>query len=388
MAAPERFRIEIPERELDELRERLDGVRWAGDFANEQWQYGAEAGCLRELAAYWRDGFDWRAQEAAMNVWPHYRVVLDGVPVHYMYVRGTGPAPVPIVLSHGWPWTFWDFHKIVGPLADPAAHGGDAADAFDVVVPSLPGYGFSSPLSVPGINFWRTAELWVRLMCDVLGYERFGAHGGDWGALITAQLGHAHAQRLLGIHTNLPVPLDLFGGGGPGDADYAVDEQDRLARTKRFWQTEGGYYALQTTKPQTAAFALEDSPAGLLAWIVEKRRTWSDCDGELERRFTRDELLTTVSLYWFTRTIGTSMRYYYEAFHHPWRAAHDRQPVVEAPAAISVFPGEVIYMARSWVERYFDVRERTEHASGGHFAPMEEPQALVEDLRGFFRRFR
>src|SRR5260221_2373884 len=227
----EPFTIAIPEEALTDLRERLTKVRWPLDFANEQWQYGTNLGYLKELVDYWLHKYDWRAQERAMNAFSHYKTTIDGVPIHFIHEPGKGPNPTPLILSHGWPWTFWDLAKVIRPLADPAAFGGDPADAFDVVVPSLPGFCFSSPLTKPGINWWRTADLWVTLMRDVLGYSKFAAEGGDWGAFVTQQLGHKYPQHLIGVYLTLAIPMDFFSGGGFKESDYGPDEQPALQRT-------------------------------------------------------------------------------------------------------------------------------------------------------------
>ena len=382
------FTVNVPDAELADLRERLRRTRLAPEFANDDWRYGANGDYLRELLRYWESGYDWRQHERAINSVPNFKTSIDGVPIHFIHQKGKGPQPIPLILSHGWPWTFWDWHKVIGPLSDPAAHGGDAADAFDVVIPSLPGYGYSSPLTTTGINFWRTADLWVTLMRDVLGYDKFAAGGGDWGAILTAQLGHRYARHLIGIYLHLMVPLDVFNAPFPGAEVFAPEEMALHERNQNFFARETGYSALQATKPQTLAIALNDSPAGLAAWIVEKRRTWSDCGGDVERRFSKDDLLTTLSIYWHTQTFGTSARYYYECVNNPWRPAHTRSPVVEAPTGIGVFPDEVVLLPRSWAERYYNLKHWTEMKSGGHFAPMEEPQALVEDIRKFYRGLR
>lgn len=384
----EPFTIAIPEDALRDLRERLAKTRWPHDFANDQWQYGTNLAYLKELVEYWLHQYDWRAQEKAMNAFANYKTTIDGMPIHFIHEPGKGPNPMPLILSHGWPWTFWDFHKVIRPLTDPAAFGGDPKDAFDVVVPSLPGYGFSTPLTTPGMNFWRTADLWVQLMQDVLGYNKFAAQGGDWGALITAQLGHKYADRLIGCHINLMAPLNVFIGGMPEASEYGPDEKGWYEKNVNFFTAESGYSALQTTKPQTLAFALNDSPVGLCSWILEKRRTWSDCEGNVEKRFSKDDLLTTMTLYWLTQSYGTSARYYYEATHNPWQPAHNRTPVVEAPTAVAVFLKEVILMPRKWAERYYNLKRWTVMPSGGHFAPMEEPERLVDDVRAFFRTLR
>lgn len=383
----EPFVIDIPGAILEDLKTRLAATRWTDDFSNDGWEYGANAAYIRELAEYWLNEYDWRARERLMNGFSHFRTEIEGVPVHFIHERGKGPKPVPIILNHGWPWSFWDFSKVIGPLADPAAHGGDPADAFDVIAPSLPGYAFSTPLRRTGLNFWNTADLWVQLM-ERLGYERFASQGGDWGSFITAQLGHKHAERLIGVHITTPVPLDFMSGGGPDPSDYTPEEKDKLGRMAQISSEGTGYFALQSTKPQTPAIALNDSPAGLLAWIVEKRRDWSDSGGDAEKRFTKDELIDTVMLYWVTQSYHTSARYYYEAAHNPWTPVHDRQPVVEAPTALAIFPAELVHPARAWAERYYNLQQWTEMEAGGHFAPMEEPQALVEDIRCFFRNRR
>jgi pimeloyl-ACP methyl ester carboxylesterase len=388
---PERFTIAVPDAVLADLKERLARTRWSPDFANETWSYGTNGAWLQELAAYWRDGYDWRRHEADINRFSHYRVTLDGVPVHFIHepARGVpGRRPLALILSHGWPWTFWDWHKVIGPLADPAAHGGDAADAFEVIVPSLPGFGFSTPLTVPGVDAVRTADLWQRLMVEVLGHARFAAHGGDWGAFVTAQLGHKFADNLVGIHLANGAPLDFFQTGWPGPEQYAPDEAGWWERSVRFFADGHGYSAIQSTRPQTLSFGLADSPVGLAAWLVEKRRDWSDCGGEVERCYSRDELLTHVMLYWVTQSIGTSARYYAEGVRHPWRPSHDRRPVVDVPTGIVRFDGDVCWWPRSGMEKAYDIRRWTRVPQGGHFAPIEQPGVLVEELRAFFRPLR
>jgi pimeloyl-ACP methyl ester carboxylesterase len=384
------FRIEIADEVLDDLRQRLAGTRWADDFGNVAWEYGSNGGYLRELIDYWQQRYDWRAHERLMNAFPHFRTEIDGLPIHFIHQPGTGKKPLPLILSHGWPWTFWDFQKIIRPLADPASCGADPDDSFDVVVPSLPGYGFSTPLLSTGVNAFRTADIWVELMQKVLGFQRFGAAGGDWGALITTQLGHKYPDALLGIYIHLMISLDVLSGGADAarPEDFAPDELPWQGRNQTFLTQESGYSSLQMTKPQTPAFALTDSPAGLAAWIVEKRRAWSDCAGNVESRFSKDDLLTTIMLYWATRSIGSSMRYYYEALHRPWVRSHQRWPVVEAPTGIAVLPNEVMLQPRRWAERYYNLQRWSVFPRGGHFAPMEEPERLVEELRTFFRPLR
>ena len=386
----EKFTVAIGDDVLADLTDRLNKTRWADDFANDDWRYGTNGNYLKELIDYWRNQYDWRKHEHAINAWPQFKTLIDEVPIHFIHVRGKGKPgvnPTPLILTHGWPWTFWDFQKVIGPLTDPAAYGGDPADAFDVVVPSLPGYGFSTPLRKPGVNWWQTADLWVQLM-EGLGYPRFAAHGGDWGAFVTAQLGHKYADRLIGTHFTIMIPLDMFSGGAVPAEYIGPEEVEQAARNQNFFLAETGYMALQSSKPQTPAFALNDSPAGLCAWILEKRRTWSDCGGDVETRFSKDDLLTTIMIYWVSQSYGTSARFYYEASHNPWQPSHNRNPVVEAPTAVTAFRNELVIQPRRWAESYYNLKRWTAFPKGGHFAAMEEPQALIGDIQAFFKSLR
>ncbi|HZH78912.1 MAG TPA: epoxide hydrolase [Archangium sp.] len=384
----EQFRISIPEDVLADLHQRLSRTRWAGDFGNENWAYGTEQGYLSELVRYWLEDFDWRAQEKALNAFNHYRTTLDGIPIHFLHERGQGPRPLPLVMTHGWPWTFWDMQKVIRPLTQPAEFGGDPRDAFDVIVPSLPGYGFSTPLTKTGVNWWRTADLWVRLMQEVLGYSKFAAYGADWGGLITGQLGHKYADRLVGVYLTGLAPLDVFTRGLPPPSAYGPDEQEALVRAMRFAQEGGGYMSIQSTRPQTLAYAMHDSPVGMCAWLLEKRRDWSDCGGNVESVFSKDDLLTTMTLYWATQSFDTAARYYYEATHHPWTPSHSRSRVIEAPTAVALFLKDLVQAPRRWAEEYCNLQRWTIFPAGGHFAPMEQPERLVEDIRAFFRPLR
>ncbi|MDB5982108.1 MAG: epoxide hydrolase [Pseudomonas sp.] len=384
----EQFQIEISDQQLDDLSQRLRLTRRSNDFANDQWDYGTNGNYLNELLEYWKEHYDWRQHEGEMNAYPHFRVQIEGVPIHFIHVRGRGRNPVPLILSHGWPWTFWDFRKLIGPLTDPVAYGGTEDDSFDVIIPSLPGFGFSTPLTTPGITSSRTADLWHTLMTEVLGYSRFGAHGSDFGLVVTEQLGHKYADSMIGIHVQGASPLDYFTGGAPLPTDYGPEDQARLAMNAKFAKSELGYMALQTTKPQTLAHALEDSPIGLCAWILEKRRTWSDCGGDVERCFSKDDLLTTVMIYWLTQSYGTSARYYYESAHHPWTPSHTRSPVVEAPTGVILFAKDIIGMPRQWAERYFNLKRWTTIDHGGHFGAAEQPDIFINEFREFFRPLR
>jgi pimeloyl-ACP methyl ester carboxylesterase len=382
------FEISIPQTPLDDLEDRLRRTRFAEDFGNDDWTYGVPTAYLRALVEHWIGRFDWRAQEAAMNRFAHFRAEVDGVLIHFIHEPGRGPAPLPLVLTHGWPWTFWDYEALIGPLTDPAAFGGDARDAFDVIVPSLPGTAFSSPLRRTGLGVVATADLWLGLMRDTLGYDRFAAGGGDSGAYVSARLGHAHPDHLIGIHLNFPATARMATLGSIRPEDYSPEERPWLADPPAQARGTTAHMAVHVEDPQTLAAAMNDSPAGLAAWMVERRRNWSDCEGDLERRFTKDQLLTTVSLYWLTGTFHTSVRFYAESFRQPWPVHHDRVPSIEVPTAVAVFPRELVRVPRRFMQRQVNLVRWTVMPRGGHFAPAEEPQLMIEDLRAFFRAFR
>jgi pimeloyl-ACP methyl ester carboxylesterase len=385
--AIESFRVAVAQAELDDLRERLTRTRWPREIGdNSAWQAGTSLAYLRELVDYWLSGYDWRAQEAAMNALPQFRTVIDDVPVHFVHVKGKGPRPMPLIINHGWPWTFWDMRKVIGPLADPAAHAGDPEDAFDVIAPSLPGFGFSSPLETPGMFFTPVADLWVKLMAR-LGYPRFATQGGDIGAFVSSMLGHRHPDRVIGVHLHLLLPIrDPY----PTAEDFAPEEQAWGLRNAQFMAEGSGYMAIQRTRPQTIAYGMNDSPAGLAAWLIEKRRAWADCGGDIESVFSKDDLITTVMIYWLTETYLSSAHHYSAASPQAIRAGfvHDRQPVVEAPTGVLQFEGDVFLQPRKWAERYFNLKSWNVEKHGGHFAPMERPEALVADLRNFLRPYR
>jgi pimeloyl-ACP methyl ester carboxylesterase len=384
--ALEPFRIHIADERLALLDERLRTTVWADDLAaaDDEWRYGVSGPYLHELMAYWRERYDWRAHESEMNGWPHVRGEVDGVTIHALHERGSGPAPLPLVLTHGWPWTFWDFAQLIEPLAHPERSGGDPADAFDVVVPSLPGSVFSSP-GRAGVGWRETAALWVGLMAE-LGYERFGAHGGDSGAYVTAQLAHEFPELLVGAHLTFPA-LRRSDLAGLSRDDFAPDEvaafdlQDRTPRNLTHFLTH-------TLEPQTLTWAMQDSPVGLAAWMLQRRRAWSDCDGDVERRFSKDELITSFALYWLTGSFGGSVRFYADSFGAPWTPSHDRQPTLQAPTGIAVFPRELVHVPRELAAKEANLVHWSPMDRGGHFAPAEEPELVVEDLRAFFRPLR
>jgi pimeloyl-ACP methyl ester carboxylesterase len=389
----EPFVLSVPDADLEELDRRLAATRFAPDVDNADGRYGVSTERLRELVAYWRDGFDWRAQEKAINELPMFLTEVQGQRLHFVHVRGRGPSPRPLLLSHGFPWTFWDFQRMIGPLTDPAAHGGDEADAFDVVVPSLPGFALSTPLSRSGINFSTAADLFAELMSR-LGYDRFLAHGGDWGAQVTAQLGHKYADRVAGIHL---TSLISFPAGWNSDRPWdlllkaadAASPENRAAVVA--WERKRvGHLVPQIVHPQTIAHAMNDSPAGLLAWLTERRIAWMDHQQSFEEVFPPDFLITTTMLYWLTQSYPSAARFYYEAATHPWSPAHDRTPVIQAPAGLSVFradnpPGATF----DWLPAmYADIAHQRLHEVGGHFGAMERPDDVVDDLRTTFRRLR
>ncbi len=382
------FEVNIEDTVLADLHDRLCKTRFPDDLDNDDWRYGTNTAYLKELVDYWISDYDWRKVEQEINTYANYRTEIDGIPIHFIHEPGIGPNPVPLILSHGWPWTFWDFKKVIGPLSDPAKFGGDPADAFDVIIPSLPGFGFSTPLTTTGINFWRTADLWSKLMRDELGYNRFAAQGGDWGSIISAQLGHKYAKQMIGVHLSLSFPLDFFVKGLPGEEEYADDEKQNYHHTQKKMLDASSHVSVQCTDPQTIASALHDSPVGLLSWLVERRRNWSDCNGDVENVFSRDDLITTAMIYWVTNSYVTSARFYWESAHHLWAPEHDRMPVVEAPTAVALFPQELCLMPRQFLQSYYNLKQLHTMPRGGHFAPAEQPELLVEDVREFFRTLR
>ena len=378
------YKIEIPDSVLDDLKSRLERTRWPDELPGTGWDYGSNLDYVKELVEYWRTKFDWHAQEKLINSFSHFKSKVDGLNIHFIHEKGKGPNPMPLVITHGWPGTFFEMYKVIPMLSDPASHGGDPADAFDVVAPSMPGYGFSDATDKRGLSVLSIGDLWAKLMSENLGYQRFAAQGGDWGARVTAKLGLSHGDKVIGIHTtstSSPTPYQ-----GPGTRELSEAEKAMLAQRVQWLADEGGYSHIQATKPQTLSYGLNDSPAGLAAWIVEKYRTWSDCGGDVESRFTKDELLTTITIYWVTQSINSSTRLYFESFFQAWDLAKDEK--IQVPVAIASFPRENSVPLREWAERSFNIQQWTDMPSGGHFAALEEPDRLVEDIRKFFRGLR
>ena len=380
---PEPFRLHVAESAIDDLRQRLARTRYPDRAPGEAWAYGTDVEYMTRLVDHWRDGFDWRAQEARLNAFPQFRVSLHGIDLHFLHVEGQGRDPCPLLLSHGWPGSVFEFLEILPRLTDPARFGGDPADAFTVIAPSLPGYGLSFAPGQARFGIEEIADCFADLMTGVLGFERFAAQGGDWGGFIASRLGAVHADKLIGIHLNLlGVRRDASMLSNP-----TPEEQAFLGELATWLKEETGYQWIQGTRPQTLAFALSDSPAGLAAWIVEKFRAWSDCDGDAERAIPRDAMLANIGLYWFTGCIGASFWPYYARMHGPWPIPDGK--TVDVPTGYAQFPREITRPPRSLAARaYTDIRRWTVMARGGHFAAMEQPAALAAEVQAFFRSLR
>ena len=376
------FAVDVPDLDITDLRERLARTRWNDDLPDSGWDYGTPAAYLRELCSYWAEDFDWRAAEKRINAWPQNRATIDGIDVHFLHVRSPEPAALPMLITHGWPGSVVEFLDVIGPLTDPAAHGGRAEDAFHLVVPSLPGFGWSGPTRRRGIDGETIAAAFGRLMED-LGYDRYVAQGGDIGALISTWLAVQHPDRVPAFHLNLlPVgpanPADPF--AGLSGADLATAQ-----RTFGFLAEDAGYWRIQETRPQTVGYGLTDSPAAQAAWIVEKLRAWTDCDGDVEAAFTRDQILTNISTYWFTRTATSAARFYFEN-NGPGRAKP--LPRTDVPCGYAEFPGEHFKMPRAYADASLNVVSWRAMPRGGHFAAMQVPDVYVEEVRRFFRDYR
>jgi pimeloyl-ACP methyl ester carboxylesterase len=376
------FRIEVPQEQLDDLHDRLDRTRWPAPLPGDDWDTGVPTAWLRELTEYWRTGYDWRAAEAALNEHPQYTTVIDGQRIHLLHVRSPEPDAFPLVITHGWPGSFVEFLDIIGPLTDPRAHGGDPADAFHLVIPSLPGFGFSGPTDASGWDTDRIARAWAELMRR-LGYERFGAQGGDLGAGVSPQLGRVAPDRVAGVHVN--------GGPGPlpprplpeGDlAELTELERDRIRHIEAFLQDEFGYIAIQSTRPQTLAYGLTDSPVGQLAWIMDKFREWTHPRTALpDKVVDRDRLLTNVMIYWLTGTAGSAA--YVGYARSSWGTSRPNSGV---PTGAIIFAEDVGILRYAETEN--TITRWTDVDHGGHFAALEEPRTLTADIRAFFRDLR
>ncbi|TWF54440.1 epoxide hydrolase family protein [Neorhizobium alkalisoli] len=377
------FRINVPDEDISDLKLRLARTRWPNTLDAASWEDGTSLAFLQKLVHQWSHRFDWRAEEARLNQLPHFKTEIAGLDIHFIHKRGTGPAPMPLVLTHGWPGSFTEFERIIPLLTDPGAHGGDPADAFDVVVPSLPGYGFSSAPLKAGTGSRAIAGIWHDLM-TTLGYRRFGAQGGDIGAGVSTWLARLYPADLIGVHLNY-VSAGFRPTLSPGE-EPTQEESAYQQRVLAWSALEGAYSALHATKPQTLAFALTDSPVGLAAWIAEKFRAWSDCNGDLESIISLDTLLTDISIYWFSGNLDSALRLYKENRLDP--LVFDFGERLAPSFGIAHFPKELPIPPQSWVERVADVTRWSEMPAGGHFAALEQPQLLAEEIRAFFRPLR
>lgn len=375
---PRPYEIHVSDAVLDDLRERLARARWpdplpqAGDDA---WERGASLAYVKELCDYWRDGYDWRAQEAALNAWPQFSSAIDGVEIHYWHVKAASASgAMPLILVHGWPGSIFEFHHLIGPLTNPAAFGGDEADAFDVVIPALPGFGFSGKPKDAGWGPGRTGDAFHKLMTGELGYARYGTQGGDWGSAVTSAMAATHPDAVIGAHLNMAV--------GFPNAEQAKepDAKPYIERAQMIQRDEMGYFQTQATKPMSLGIAQADSPVGVAAWITEKFRTWSDCGGDIESVYTKDQLLTNIMFYWAPNSIASAANMYYEARREPPRGLK-----IDVPVGVAMFPQELARSKREWLEHRMNITRWTEMPRGGHFAAMEQPELLLEDVRAFFR---
>jgi microsomal epoxide hydrolase len=386
------FRASFDANAIADLRDRISRTRWTDQIPGTTWEYGTDRTYLKELCDYWRDGFDFQAAEDRINAFPHFLTEIDGQKLHFYHIRSPEPSAIPLLLLHGWPGCIAEFFDMFGPLTDPVRYGGQAEDAFHVIAPSLPGFAFSGPTAETGFGPERMGKVFGRLM-EGLGYPVYGIQGGDWGAVIATLMGSLVPDKLIGIHLNLmmgslmatpPDPDDLMRGLTPREQQDVLD-------SIQFRTTENGYQIIQSTKPQTVGYGLNDSPAGLAGWIIEKYRGWSDCEGNIENSYSKDQLLTILSIYWFTETINSSMRIYHEftGFGRAVRlngASGTPAPIVPVPVAHARYPKEVVKPPRSWAERqYPNIVRWTEMEKGGHFAALEVPESLIPDIRAFFR---
>jgi pimeloyl-ACP methyl ester carboxylesterase len=378
----EPFRIAVPDETLADLRRRIADTRWpetetVAGADGLDWSQGIPLAYTRELAAYWGSDYDWRAREADLNRFDQFVTEIDSLPIHFVHQRSPHPDAFPLIVTHGWPGSIVEFQKVIAPLTDPTSHGGRAEDAFHVVCPSLPGYGYSGKPTATGWNTDRIARAWDALMVR-LGYDRYGAQGGDWGAVVTTDIGR-NVGHCVGIHTNMPI------GRPPANVLENPTDEDKvaLAAMKHYRDVDSGYYKQQATRPQTLGYGLVDSPVAQLAWIVEKFWSWTDCDGHPENALTRDELLDNVTLYWVTGTGASSARLYWES-----RASFGSGGRVELPTGIASFPKEISRPPRSWCEANYNVTHWTTMPRGGHFAAFEQPDLWVADVRAFFATVR
>ncbi|MGH1493694.1 MAG: epoxide hydrolase family protein [Acidimicrobiales bacterium] len=375
MAQP--FSISVSDEILSDLQRRLQNTRWPEKEPVEDWSQGVPLSYVQQVCAYWADGYDWRSREAALNRFDQFITPIDDVDIHYIHVRSPEPDALPLLITHGWPGSVVEFHKVIEPLANPRAHGGDPADAFDVICPSLPGFGFSGKPTVSGWGVPKVAEIWISLMAE-LGYKRYGAQGGDWGSAVTTTIGGTENSGCIGIHLNMPR-----GRPEPGDEPQTDAERNALAALAYYQEWDSGYSKQQATRPQTLGYGLTDSPAGQAAWILEKFWGWTDCDGHPENALGRDEMLDNIMLYWLNATAASSGRIYWESF------GRFQPPPVLVPTGVAAFPKEILPSSPRWAAAsYPQLTHWTDMERGGHFAAFEQPELFIEDVRTFFRTVR
>jgi pimeloyl-ACP methyl ester carboxylesterase len=369
------FRIDVPEVDLTDLRERLRRTRWPEPETVDDWSQGIPLAYLQDVCRHWADEYDWRSTEDRLNGWPQFRTEIDGLGIHFIHARSPHDDALPIVITHGWPGSVVEFLKVIGPLTDPTAHGGEASDAFHVVCPSLPGYGFSDKPARAGWGVERIARAWAELMAR-LGYDRYGAQGGDWGSMVTTSIGEQDPDHVVGIHLNMPVATPILD-------DLSEAETDALTSLANYQQFEAGYSTQQSTRPQTLGYGLVDSPTAQCGWVLEKFWAWTDCDGHPENALTRDELLDNVMLYWLPANGASSARLYWESFRQ------DLTEGIAVPTGCSIFPKEIIRLSRRWAEaRFTNIRYWNDLDRGGHFAAFEQPDLFTDEVRASFRLVR
>lgn len=380
--AIEDFNISVSDELLADLSQRLKNSRWANGKNGSGWEYGTDKNYLKDFISYWIDGYDWKSQERELNKYPQFKCVIDDVDIHFFHIKGKGTNPLPIILSHGWPDSFIRYQKIIPLLTDPLSFGRNENDSFDVVIPSLPGFGFSSSPDSKNLNNADIADLWKKLMTEKLGYDKFGALGGDIGSGVTRYLAYKYPEQVLGIHlSDIGIIRDIVFSN---NSENLADEEKQYKKTALQWiSQEGAYMSIQSTKPQTLAFALSDSPIGLSAWILEKFHSWSDCDGNLENRYSKDELLNNIMIYWLSNSIGTSVQIYREN-------TYSLPPIgkIDVPTGIALFPKDILLPPRKWAEKNLNIIHWTEMPCGGHFTAMEAPEAYANDVSTFYRNFR
>ncbi len=379
--AVQRFTIQTSDEALADLNDRLKHTRFPKQSTLNGWERGTDTEYLLSFLCYWRDKYNWREQEKKLNSLNHFICNIDEIDVHFIHERGRGPNPIPVILTHGWPDSFLRYEKIIPLLTDPARYGGDPADSFDVIIPSIPGFGFSSQSSTKGMNNDSISELWVKLMTEELGYYKFAAGGGDMGSGITRYMAYHHPDQLIGIHlTDVGIIRSLMTSNTPS---LLTDEELQYQKNALDWiAKEGGYMSIQSTKPQTLSYGISDSPIGLASWILDKFHAWSDCQDDLSNRFTMDELLNNIMLYWITNSFATSANRYYDNSSLP--------PIgkIDVPTGIALFSGDVLPPPKEWVKRNFNLTQWSTITSGGHFTAMEEPEQFAEDIRAFYRPLR